>query len=62
VRIDARVEPGGVEPDLRRVLLQVAAAEPPLVGEQLVVKRPELALLVGAQSSFGRGTRVGMVG
>ena len=48
VRIDAGVELRGVEAELGRVLLQVGVAQPLLVGEQPVVVRPELPLLVGA--------------
>src|SRR3954469_18975335 len=51
VRVDAGVELGGVEAELRRVLLQIGAAQLRRVGKQAVMVRPELSLLVGT----GRG-------
>ena len=62
VRIDAGIELRGVEPKLGRVAFQVRVRELRRVGEQLVVVRPEPALLAGARGRFSGGAGVRMVG
>src|SRR5690606_37565263 len=62
VAVLARVERGPellhVEADLLGPLLVVLTGELPLVGEELVVHLPELALLVGRHRRLGRGLGV----
>jgi hypothetical protein len=53
----AAIEGLGVEFYLSRVLLQVVVGQGALVGENLVVVFPELALGVRALRGFGRGLR-----
>ena len=62
VRVHARVEARGIEAQVHRVLFEVVDAEPLLVGEQPIVVRPELALLVGALARLGCRPGVRMVG
>ena len=53
-RVERFLDLGRVEPELARVLLQARAIERLLVLEQLVVRLPELALLVGGQRDLRR--------
>ena len=53
----AGVEGLGVEFELGSVLLQVVVGQGALVGEDLVVVFPELALGIRALRGFGRGCR-----
>ena len=62
MRVEAGVEARRVEPDGRRVLLQIRQREALLVREQAIVIRPELALLVGALARLGRRPRVLVIG
>ena len=62
VVVDARIELGGIKPELCRVLLQVGfrvradiLSRPD--GKELIMVFPELALLVGAFSRFRRPMR-----
>src|SRR5439155_17521458 len=49
-RVEARPERRRIEAEVRRMLLEVGHAELGLVGEELVVHRPELALVVRARA------------
>jgi hypothetical protein len=53
----AGVERLGVQTDVGGVLLQIVVGQRSLVGEQLVVILPELALFVSALRRFGRRLR-----
>src|SRR6185436_2238634 len=58
VAVQRRLELGHVEAQLLGVLLQAGAVELLLVGEQLVVHLPELALLAGGPGGAGGGLGV----
>ena len=57
-RVQVGLELLHVQADLARVLLQGRALERGLVGEQLLVHLPELALRLGRQRRLGRQVRV----
>jgi len=61
VGVDARIEARGVEAERGGVLFQVGYAQPLLIGEEPIVVRPELSLLVGALAGLGRVLGVLMI-
>ena len=58
--VERGLELAHVEAELPRVLLEVGALDVLLVGEQLVVHLPELALRLGRQRGLGGQRRVGV--
>jgi hypothetical protein len=60
--VQAAVEGLGVQLEVDGVAFQVGRLELALMGEDLVVVLPELALIVGALGGLGRDLRVAVAG